>query len=75
VSAPDDADPPDWLLKRHPELVAIHEAYAQHRRGEPITARCMHCDGLLVIVRVLDAITTSCPCGKTFERLRLAPST
>jgi hypothetical protein len=69
----DDA-PPAWMLERHPEIVAIREAHAQHQRGEPITARCMHCDKTLTITRVLDAITTSCPCGKTAERLRLAKS-
>jgi hypothetical protein len=32
----------------------------------------MHCDALLVVIRVIGAIVVACPCKRTHARFRLA---
>jgi len=65
---------PKSILERHPELVAVHEALAQRRRGEQITARCMHCAKPLHVedVTATRTLVVTCPCGRTVFRAKYA---
>lgn len=65
-------DIPPAILKAHPELVAVGDALAQWRRGEPITARCIKCEQLLEVVRVeaTGVLVVACPGGHTNFRTK-----
>jgi DNA-directed RNA polymerase subunit RPC12/RpoP len=62
------------MLDRHPELIAVHEALAQRRGGEAITARCSTCGAALAVQEIVATKTTvvSCPCGHISYRARHA---
>lgn len=61
---------PELLLNAHPELRAVGEALAQHRRGEVVSARCPKCDRALVVTEIVATKTTmvACPDGHTRYR-------
>lgn len=65
----DDALPPS-LLARLPELDAVGEALHQHRRGEPVTARCHVCDRTLEVVEVPEAGVLVVACAEKHVRFR-----
>jgi hypothetical protein len=63
---------PSDILRRHPELVSVHEALAQRRRGGPITARCLHCAQPLHVEDIVatHTLVVTCPCGRTLFRAK-----
>jgi hypothetical protein len=63
---------PAAILRKHPELVAVGEALAQWRRGEPITARCSKCERVLEVTRVeaTGTLVVACPDGHTYFRAK-----
>ena len=67
----DDEIPPA-ILRTRPELVAVGEALAQHRRGEAITAQCTTCGRVLVLtdVQATGALVVRCPDGHVSFRAR-----
>lgn len=71
MSDPDDGAPA-WLLERHPELVAVHAALAQHARSEPVTAICPTCGSVLEVVEVeaTGSLVVACKTGDTHVRFR-----
>lgn len=66
---------PAWLLERHPELVAVHAALAQHGRGEPITAVCPSCGTPIEVTEVeaTGTLVVACQTGDTHVRFRRRP--
>ena len=66
---------PKEMLAKFPEMEAIGVALEEHRKGVPITARCLHCHELLIVEEVpaVGSLWIHCPCGKTTFRARRQP--
>jgi hypothetical protein len=66
---------PDEILRKHPELVPVGQALAQHRRGQQITATCPKCSQILEVTEVDATKTTvvACPSGHTLYRSKHEP--
>jgi hypothetical protein len=61
----------DQVFPREAKATMI--AFWQHTAGLPVTAYCIHCDGLLKVSEVGKggcAWSVACPCGKSADTLR-----
>jgi hypothetical protein len=60
---------PEEILRKHPEVITIAQAIADHGAGRPITSRCPKCGQVLRVGEVkLDQTTETwvdCPKGCT----------
>ena len=55
------------ILSKYPDLVPISEAIRQYFKDEPVTTRCLKCNGLLKVkvVKAVDTVWVTCPNGCT----------
>jgi hypothetical protein len=65
------------MLAKYPDLIPIHEALAQHSRGESVTARCLKCNGILTVtgIKAVDTVWVTCTRGCTAYHETYAPGT
>jgi uncharacterized C2H2 Zn-finger protein len=64
-------DIPESIRQAHPELDAVAAALDQHRAGEPVTATCPRCGGVLTVTETpTGGLYVTCPNGHTLFRAR-----